>query len=79
MATLTDFARVLTEEGAAVRPLPMEAWVYGAIALSVVFLSLLLVWTFRHTARVMIEGDAHAKFVRDAAAAGHGTSGGGHP
>ncbi len=82
MATLTDFVRVLTEEGGAAhagRPLPMEPWVYGAIAVAVMILLLGLTWMFRHTAQVMIEGDnrPHGHGPAHTAPA-DGTSGGGH-
>lgn len=36
--------------------LPMPAWAFGAIALAVVFLLLLLVWMFRRTAGVPRRG-----------------------
>ena len=84
MATLTDCARVLTEEGGAAhagRPLPMDQWVYGAIALALVVAALVIVWLFRHTAQVMIEGDAHRAHGGHGSHGGHGghgTSGGGH-
>ena len=82
MATLTEIARVLTEEGGAHagRPLPMEPWVYGVIAVALVFILLGLTWMFRRTAQVMIEGDTHVHGhgPGHGAPGAHGTSGGGH-
>ncbi|WP_226344712.1 hypothetical protein [Agilicoccus flavus] len=40
----------------ATRHLPMPAWAYGAIALGVVLALLGLVWMFRRTAQVAMDG-----------------------
>lgn len=80
MATLTDLLRVITEDGAAHvgRPLPMEPVVYGIIALAIVFAALGFTWMFRHSAQVMIEGDARRAHGGHGSHDAHGTSGGGH-
>lgn len=59
----------------------MDPWVYGAIALVIILGSLLVVWMFRHTAQVIIEGGAHRRHGAKSGHDGHsshGTSGGGH-
>ena len=57
-ATTSALANLAAEGGE--RALPMPPWAFGAIALGVVLLLLLVTWFFRHAAQAAIEGDAYA-------------------
>ena len=77
--SLPALAPVVTEE--TLREMPMPPWAYGAIALGVILALLGVVWMFRHTAQVVLDGrphragDAHHEHADLHGAGGHAQHG----